>query len=91
MKIDRIKNEIIVHVLNYLDSEESDKRINELSLAIDKLKVYAKDYRLKLKPKLDPGNISDALKSFILNKDGYKTNIPKLYNLLYFERKQKAD
>ena len=78
-----LKDQIIVHVLNYIESKDIDER----NIAITKLKKLATFYKVKPKRCQISGCLMDNLKNFILNGEGYKNTINKLYNSLHIEDK----
>lgn len=78
-KANRIKSEIIVHCLDYLEKKDSQDKES----AILKLPAFAKFYRVSLRKRATPAdNLKFDLRNFILNTKGYNETINPLYNSL---------
>jgi len=78
MKSSRLKDQIIVQVLELIESNDKDKKRHVLK----KLEKLANEYNISSIRK-DPKsgtNTMKFLKEFILNDSGYPETIKKLYN-----------
>lgn len=75
--MDNLKEKIILHVFEFIDTGD----LVHSRLARDLLKDMAKKYHITIKPKKIT-NTKQAFKDFILNESGYADTIPKLYNSL---------
>ena len=75
-----LKYEIIVHVLDYIESKGEAKE-HKLK-AIPKLKELAKIYHIQIRRKNSITPVKNTLRKFILNKEGYSETIPNLTNSL---------
>ena len=71
-----IKNNIIVNILNFIDTGQ-DKYSEKAS---EGLSILAKSYGVSLRRQERKQPIKPALIKFILNKEGYIETIPPLYN-----------
>lgn len=75
-EIEKIKNEIIVHCLDYSDTKQDEYK----QMAIDKLKPFSEFYSVPLNKKIVNISFGIAFREFILNKKGYNRTIINLYN-----------
>lgn len=73
-----IKSRIIVHVLDFLDTKEPEHK----KKALEELSEYAKFYRVPLRRQVVSLDLKKTLRKFILNREGYITTLPNLYNSL---------
>lgn len=76
-----VKPEIIVHVLDYIETNDKEAKIQ----AIEKLSDYAKRFNIPLRLNASEANIKLHLKEFILNHKGYNTTIHNLFNSLHYK------
>ena len=74
----QLKDEIIVHVLNFIEEREQIEKVK----AARKLIELAKRYRLKPSQKPIASDNMKYLKEFIINAKGYVITISNLYNSL---------
>lgn len=74
----RIKNAIIVNVIDFLDSGDCKYQAQ----AIENLNNFAKEFRVPLTFQGTKEELIKTLKEFILNIDGYNITIPNLYRSL---------
>lgn len=76
--MNKTRDEIIVMCIQIIYEGKS-----ELAQQVkEKLKEFAKFYKVNHSDKLPSINSKTALNDFILNKKGYIKTIPKLYNAL---------
>lgn len=73
----QLKDKIIYNVLMYLEMEDKTSRLN----IIEQLTEFGKYYGISIKkmPRMDT---KKALLLFVINGNGYKETINKLYNSL---------
>ena len=77
MKVNNLKDNIIINVFDYLDIKNDDCKI----IAIKDLKLFAKHYHVVLSKKTNI-ELKKAFREFIINKNGYNTTINNLYHCL---------
>lgn len=72
------KDKIIYNILIYLENKDN----SNMPKIREDLKAMAKHHRVILKSKKVRISIYDALKSFIINNEGYNITMNRLYNCI---------